>query len=124
VRFLLDQNISVIAADPLREGGHDSVHVRDLDLQRATDQLVLEAARSQDRILISSDTDFGQLLAGSTARKPSVILLRHRSARDAAGQANLVLANLDQVAADLDAGAIVVIEDLRVRVRRLPFIWE
>jgi predicted nuclease of predicted toxin-antitoxin system len=124
VRFLLDQNISILVAEPLRDGGHDPIHVRDLGLQRATDQLVLEAARSQDRILISSDTDFGQLLAASTARKPSVILLRHRGVRDAAGQANLVLANLDQVAADLDAGAIVVIEELRIRVRRLPFIWE
>jgi hypothetical protein len=31
-----------------------------------------------------------------------------------------VLANLDQVLADLEAGAIVVLEATRVRIRRLP----
>jgi hypothetical protein len=32
----------------------------------------------------------------------------------------MVLANLDAVASDLDEGAVVVLEDGRVRVRRLP----
>jgi hypothetical protein len=40
------------------------------------------------------------------------------------GQATLILANLPQVQFDLDAGAIVVIEANRVRVRRLPLTPE
>lgn len=35
-------------------------------------------------------------------------------------QAALLLENLDQFEVDLDAGAVVVIGDDRVRVRRLP----
>jgi hypothetical protein len=31
-----------------------------------------------------------------------------------------VLANLDAVVEDLEAGAVVVLDDARVRVRRLP----
>jgi predicted nuclease of predicted toxin-antitoxin system len=120
VRFLLDENISPLAAIALRAAGHDAVHVRDQGHQRAPDRVVLAAARSQERVLLSADTDFGQILATSGAETPSVVLLRHRGARDADSQANLVLANLEQVASDLDAGAIVVVEDLRVRVRRLP----
>jgi hypothetical protein len=32
----------------------------------------------------------------------------------------MILGNLDQVMGDLETGAVVVIEDGRVRVRRLP----
>jgi predicted nuclease of predicted toxin-antitoxin system len=120
VRFLLDENISPLAADSLRAAGHDAIHVRDLGLQRAKDPAVLQSARSQGRILISGDTDFGQLLATSRAAQPSVILVRRQSGRNAVDQAGLVLANIDQVASDLEAGAIVVLEEHRARVRRLP----
>jgi len=34
--------------------------------------------------------------------------------------ADLLLANLEAVAEDLDTGAVVVVEDERVTVRRLP----
>jgi hypothetical protein len=44
--------------------------------------------------------------------------------RRAWSQAALILANLPQVAEDLEASALVVIEDGRVRSRRLPLIPE
>jgi predicted nuclease of predicted toxin-antitoxin system len=120
VRFLLDENLSPLLAELLAAAGHDTVHVRDLGLLTAADRLVLERARTDRRVLISADTDFGELLAASGAMLPSVILLRRETDRSASTQAALILANLDQVAADIDAGAIVVLEATRVRVRRLP----
>ncbi len=85
---------------------------------------MLERARTEGRILISADTDFGQLLAASGAALPSVILLRRELDRRSSAQAALVLANLDQVDADLEAGAIVVLEAARLRVRRLPILQD
>ena len=49
-----------------------------------------------------------------------MILFRVRHARRAADQAALLLANLDDIAEDLEAGAIVVIRDDRLRIRLLP----
>ena len=89
-------------------------------MQAATDHIVLEHARTDERILVSADTDFGGLLARSGASTPSVILIRRLSGRRAAEQAALILANLDQVAEDLTAGAIVVLHEDSLRVRRLP----
>ena len=120
MRFLLDENLSPLLAEALTAAGHDTIHVRDLGLLTAADRVVLERARTESRVLISADTDFGELLAVSGATLPSIILLRREASRSAVSQAGVILANLDQVAADIDAGAIVVLEAKRVRVRRLP----
>jgi predicted nuclease of predicted toxin-antitoxin system len=50
--------------------GHDAVHVADLDLRSAPDTAILETAEAHKRIIISSDTDFGTLLAEMRASAP------------------------------------------------------
>jgi predicted nuclease of predicted toxin-antitoxin system len=120
VKFLIDNNLSPLLADALKAAGHDAVHLRDLRMQAATDHVVLEHARADERVLVSADTDFGGLLARSGASTPSVILIRRLAGRRAAEQAAIILANLDQVAEDLTAGAIVVLHEDSLRVRRLP----
>ena len=89
MRFLLDNNLSPKLAEPLRTAGHDVVHVRDIGLQRATDETVIDAARTDGRVLVSADTDFGTLLARSHDRAPSFLLMRRASGRRAADQAAL-----------------------------------
>ncbi len=71
-------------------------------------------------MVVSADTDFGELLAVSNAAKPSVLLLRRQQGRRAAQLAALLLANLGDVADDLAEGSIVVLDERRIRVRRLP----
>jgi predicted nuclease of predicted toxin-antitoxin system len=74
VRFLLDQNRSPRLAVVLTAHGHDAVHTLELGLEQADDDELLEAARNDDRVLISGDTNFGALLALSGETSPSVIL--------------------------------------------------
>ena len=71
-------------------------------------------------MLVSADTDFGTLLARSHATTPSVLLMRRASGRRAVAQAELIVANCEVVSADLAAGAIVVLGEETVRIRRLP----
>jgi len=122
VRFLIDNNLSPLLADELKTAGHDAVHVRDYGLQAATDQIVLARARSDNRVLISADTDFGTLLVREGAGRPSILLIRRLTGRHATEQAAIILANLDAVSEDLDSGAVVVLTDEWVRVRRLPIV--
>jgi predicted nuclease of predicted toxin-antitoxin system len=120
VKFLIDNNLSPLLANELKSAGHDAVHIRDLGMQAAPDEAVLEQARVGEQILISADTDFGGILSRSKASSPSLILIRRLVGRRAAQQAAIILANLDQVSEDLAAGAVVVIHEDLLRVRRLP----
>lgn len=119
MRFLLDNSLSPRMADGLRAAGEDATHVRDLDLASADDETIFESAAEANRILVAQDTDFGALLASRAAAQPSVILFRCR-VKSVDALLPLLLSNLDQCRNDLDVGAIVVIEDARIRVRRLP----
>lgn len=120
MRFLLDNNLSPALVAVLSAAGHDSEHVREHGMGSAPDEEVLELARRNRRVLISADTDFGMLLARTGAPGPSVVLIRRSRARRTKELAALLLANLGQVSDDLAVGAIVVVADTDVRVRRLP----
>ena len=124
MKFLVDQNRSPALAERLRDAGHDAVHTMELGLERAEDDELLLLAREEQRVVISGDTDFGALLALTNATSPSVILFRSRHRRSADDQATLILAHLNDVEGDLIAGAIVVITDDRIRVRRLPLLHD
>ncbi|MGH9270389.1 MAG: DUF5615 family PIN-like protein [Ilumatobacteraceae bacterium] len=76
MRFLVDANVSPDVARLLGAAGHDAVAVRDVGLQDAPDDEILDRALLDDRVIISHDTDFGTLLAAGHQSKPSFILVR------------------------------------------------
>lgn len=118
MRFLVDECLPLSTAAALRATGHDALHVAEVGLQGAPDHAVMASAAADERILLSADTDFGELLATGKGGTPSVVLFRGRATPEQ--RVRVLLDNLDQVADDLLAGAIVVIGVERIRVRRLP----
>lgn len=122
MRFLLDSNLSHRVAALLRAGGLDAEHVRDHGLQAEPDEVILAFARDHEYVVVSEDTDFGELLARQRSAAPSFVLLRTNGPMAPDEHAVLLLANLPGLEFELDQGAVIVIGRDRLRVRSLP-LW-
>ena len=57
-------------AELLRAAGHDCTHVYELGLGGQPDEQIMATADRENRILISADTDFGELLANAPVPAP------------------------------------------------------
>ena len=121
MKFLIDNALSPQLALLLSEAGHDALHVRDYLLQAAEDEIILQRSGDEGRVLVSADTDFGTILALRQQSYPSVVLFRRSSQRRPEEQSALLLQNLPQLLEALEQGSIVVLDEKRIRIRRLPF---
>ncbi len=119
MKFLIDNALSPSMADGLKKAGYDAIHVRDIEMSKASDTDILNFALKEDRIIVSADTDFGTLLTLHELSKPSFILFRRSDKRPTALLLQLT-ANLEQISEALSEGAVIVIEDKRIRIRQLP----
>lgn len=60
MKLLFDQNLSFRLTAHLEDFFPDSLHVKDIGLEKATDSEIWEYAKKQDMIIVSKDTDFHQ----------------------------------------------------------------
>ncbi|MEZ4707931.1 MAG: DUF5615 family PIN-like protein [Caldilineaceae bacterium] len=119
MNVLLDMPVSPNLVHVLEEYGHVAVHASDLGLFRATDQELMELARQTDRIIITADLDFPQLLALSGAASPGLILFRGGDYSEREME-ELLRRVLDSIPADRIQSAICVVDRKRIRVTELP----
>ena len=122
MKFLIDNALSPIISEILTENGFDSIHVRDINLQNADDETIFFRAKDENRIIVSADTDFGTLLSLWEFSKPSFILFRKVQSHKPKDIASILLTNLSQFESELETGYIVVFEQNRIRLRKLPIM--
>jgi len=119
VKLLADMGISMATVDALRVAGHEVVHLREHGLQTLPDDQIMDKAVRERRVILTCDLDFGELLAVSGGRVPSVILFRTRNQTPSAVTPRLFQV-LQSCGAALATGAIVIVEAANFRLRRLP----
>jgi len=119
VKFLADMGISMATVHALREAGEEVVHLREEGLHTMQDDQILAKAIREQRVILTYDLDFGDLLAASGGSVPSVILVRTRNQTPRAVTPR-VFQVLRTYRTALDTGAIVIVEDGGFRLRHLP----
>ena len=118
MRFLADMGVNLRIVQWLQQNGDDAIHLRDEGLQRLPDRKIFDKAHSESRVILTFDLDFGEITALSAGRIVSLILFRLHNTRT-----SHVIKRLESALAfreALEKGAIIVVEESRCRVRRLP----
>ena len=118
MRFLADMGVDLQIVQWLRQNADDAVHLRDQGLHKLPDSKIFDKAFSENRVILTFDLDFGEIVALSGGRIVSVILFRLHNTRTLH-----VLHRLQSALAlrqELEKGAVIVVEETRCRVRSLP----
>lgn len=70
MKLLFDQNLSYKLVDSLSEIYPDSIHVKDIDCQMATDKHIWNYAKEHKYVIVTQDSDFHEysVLYGSPPR--------------------------------------------------------
>jgi len=119
MRFLADMGVDIRVVQWLRQNGHDAKHLRDEGLHRIPNGEIFVKAISENRVIVTFDLDFGEIIAFSQGQKTSVILFRLHNTRTSHLIKRLATVLADATEA-LEQGAVVVVEESRHRIRYLP----
>ena len=74
MKLLADAGISLKTVAALRRQGHDVMHLIEERLERLPDSDILRRASSEERVVLTFDLDFGDILGN---RSRSVSFCRH-----------------------------------------------
>lgn len=119
MKLLVDMNLSPDWVIVLQQEGWESVHWSTIGDPRAEDPVIMRWACEHDHVVLTHDMDFGTLLALTQAGRPSVLQVRTQDVTPHTMRPTLVTA-LRQFQSDLERGALIVVDEARLRVRILP----
>jgi predicted nuclease of predicted toxin-antitoxin system len=114
MKFLIDRCAGHLIAEWLRSQGHDVVESRDLGPDPG-DRVLLEWAHREDRILITIDTDFGQLIFVEHLAHSGLIRLPDVPSLE---RQQLLEDLLNRFGKEIEEGWIVTVRGGRVRISK------
>ena len=120
MKILVDMNLSPRWVDFFAERNMEAVHWKSIGAVNASDAEIMNYAGINDFVILTHDLDFGAILAVSSMKKPSVIQLR-TSDISPENSVDLVVRLIQDLCDDIERGAIVTIDNKKVRLHNLPF---
>lgn len=114
MKFLADVNASGALTQWLRDMGHDVRQVAERDAGMA-DEEIMQWAMQEQRVILTTDKDFEELIWRKGRRHCGVLRLENLPRRERRALLEDVLASHAQ---DLAAGAIVIAQTKKIRIRK------
>jgi predicted nuclease of predicted toxin-antitoxin system len=116
LKFLVDVGVSKKVEEYLQEQGYDAKAVRAIDI-RMSDHAIIRLAASEDRMVITMDKDFGELVYHSGLKHCGVLLLRLEGAT---GSEKLkVVSNILKKHSEQIKNHFCVYQNNRFRIRKI-----
>ena len=116
MRFLVDRCAGRRLAEWLSNDGHDTLDAQALGPDPG-DRALLELATSENRILITLDMDFGELIYRHGVAHAGLIRLPDVRV---AQRIRIVAEIINRYSSELSAGAVVTVQGQRVRISHPP----
>ena len=117
MRFLADENMARAIVAWIRSAGHDVLYAAELKPGEA-DDVWLSQAQADNRLIVTADKDFGELVFRDHLNSAGVLLLRME---DLTVQQRLTrLQSVWSVVEANPTGKFIVVTDRKVRVRTMP----
>jgi predicted nuclease of predicted toxin-antitoxin system len=120
MKFLLDVNASGALSKLLLELGHDTICVSHVNSEMSDDE-ILDWAAKEERIIITTDSDFEQMIWLQGKMHCGVLRLENLPRSERMVLFQEVLANYAQ---DLEAGAVVIATQRKIRIRKKSQVME
>ena len=117
MKFLVDVNASGSLVDGLMRLGHDVTSVAEQD-PRMRDEDILRWAVSEQRIIVTTDHDFEEMIWREGKSHCGVLRLENLPSAE---RRTLLADVLHHHGQDLASGAIVIAQSGKIRIRR-PFL--
>jgi predicted nuclease of predicted toxin-antitoxin system len=120
MRFIADQDVYLMTIKELRIWGHEVTTARELGMEKASDEEILNKANMLSSILLTRDKDFGMLTFIKETISTGIIFLRCSPAN--LGKVHKELKKLlSEHEEEGLKNCFSVVEPNRYRIRRLKF---
>lgn len=121
MKVLIDMNLSPSWVQALEDHGFQALHWSSVGDGGAADTVVLGWAKQNGYVVFTNDLDFGAILALTRAAAPSVLQVRTQDLSPD-HLIDLVVRGLQQHETALEHGALISIDEQRLRARVLPLV--
>jgi predicted nuclease of predicted toxin-antitoxin system len=118
MKLKLDENLGLLGKSLLEADGHDVMTVAEQQMMGAEDERVFEICRSEGRVLVTLDHDFGQTLRFPPEVITGIVVLECKGRVSPA----MILARMREFAAVLRTqpleGELWIVEPGRIRIHQ------
>lgn len=116
MKFVGDEGVDAQIIKALWKEGHDVIYIAEFD-SGITDDLVLKYANNQERILITRDKDFGELVYRDK-KIHSDIILNRLFELSTEKKVSIVMNTINRFKDEL-IGSFTVIQPSKIRIKKL-----
>ena len=115
MKFKLDENLGRSIQTLFRQHDHDCLTVWDEGLSEADDSVILQAAVTEDRVLVTNDFDFSNVLVYPPEKTAGIVVLNPPGRVSRSLLKHLVEVLLRAMSTNTVQGKLWIVEPTRIR---------